>query len=83
MWQRCVRSIDAVAISATYSALRLLQEWLRDERYWPSTTNGILETVASQQINKIGHCDDFAMHQSGNHVKLTRGALPKNTATNF
>jgi hypothetical protein len=27
MWQRCVRSNDAVAISATYSALRSLQEW--------------------------------------------------------
>jgi hypothetical protein len=25
----------------------------------PSTTN---EAVASQQISKIGHCDDFTMH---------------------
>ena len=46
----------------------------------PPTTS---ETVSSQQINTIGHCDDFTMHQSGNHVKLRKGALPKNTATSF
>jgi len=49
----------------------------------PPTTNGILEAVASQQINTIGHYDDFTMHQSGNHVRLRKGALRKNTTTNF
>ena len=63
---------------------RVLKEWPpAREVLLPSTTNEILEAVASQQINKIGHCDDFTMHQSGNHVKLRKGAIPKNTATNF
>ena len=41
---------------------RVLKEWPpAREVLLPSTTNEILEAVASQQINKIGHRDDFTM----------------------